>query len=480
MDSEVSKTTRAAADISIEWKMIWKLVDWHSTGSKDHLPWHRDPAAASSALRDSQAPTEEAKDAPKYIESTLPWLRGTKIDWTPEGRRNAWNISNRLLAYSHYANLFDDLHTVIELMLTEARDATRADGGTFYLVTHDEERLKIAFFQNDTLSHGQTNSRDRYMNVEIPISETSIAGFVAKSKRVLNIPNVAEIPNDVPYSFNRSLDESSGYDTVSMLTVPVIGVGGKVIAVLQLINSLGESGAPKAFDEAEALYAEMLAFQSTPYLTRSFMARRLLEKILKISSMRDPHESIAHVERVGSFAAEIYERWAIAHGVQSEEMTAEKDTLYLAAMLHDVGKLLIPDEIIKKGEELTDEERETMKTHCVLGAKMYEDAESPLEQLAQQIALFHHQMWDGSGYTGDPAIPNRSGSEIPIYARITTVANELDEAIIKLSKDDGWKIEDALAEIERGSGTDFDPEVVAAAKEIPDTLRAIFDSIKNS
>lgn len=455
-------------------------IDWSKADRMD-LPWYRD--SDEMALRDVAASGELASSgqqrarAKPSLNRSLPWLRDANIDWSAEGRKDAWNISKRLLAYAHYANQFEDINTVVELMLSEARDATRADGGTFYLVTSDD-RLQIAYFQNESMSNGKSDARNHYINVEMPISETSIAGFAALSRKLLNIPDVSEIPGGVPYAFNSSFDLSSGYKTVSMLTVPVVAGGGKPLAVLQLINSMDDNGVPKAFDDTEALYVELLAFQSTPYLTKSMMTRRLIEMMLRISEMRDPEETGAHVVRVGSMAAEIYERWALDHKIDREEMMREKDTLRLAAMLHDVGKLLIPDSIIKKPGKLTEEEYELMKTHCARGAEMYVNAESLLVQVAYEITLYHHQRWDGRGYTGDPAIPNRKGPAIPIYARITSVADVLDALASARSYKEAWSFEDAMSELERSAGTQFDPEIVSAALAIQDTLKAIIDRYK--
>jgi HD-GYP domain-containing protein (c-di-GMP phosphodiesterase class II) len=406
----------------------------------------------------------------------LPWLAGKGVSWTKRDRVKELNISKRLFAFADYINRFDDVSTVIDVMLTEARDATSADAGTFYLV-EGNDRLRFAYVQNDTLFRDDSR-RNYYINSEMPISRDSISGYVAMERASLNIGDVANLPPDSPYSFNRSFDDASGYHTVSILAVPVLGSGGKPIAVVQLINSKDASGRAKAFDDFDVRYVTLLSGQTMPFLTRSIMTRRLVESMLKMSSLRDPLETGAHVHRVGSFAAEIYHRWAENKGVDSDALRIEKDTIRLAAMLHDIGKVAVPDAVLKKPGKLTDEEYEVMKTHCSSGALMYSAADSNLERMAYEITLHHHQRWDGKGYTGDPDLPALSGEDIPICARITSVADVLDALVFSRVYKSAWKFEDAMAELTGGAGTQFDAEVVTAAIQVSETLKAIVERYK--
>lgn len=399
----------------------------------------------------------------------LPWL--ANIDMSGISRENQY--SKRLQAYAHYVNQFEDVNTVIEMMLTEARDATHADGGTFYLVTGGD-KLRFAYVQNDTLFSGNAE-QNHYINMEMPISPTSISGYVALDKKILNIPDVEYLPDGAPYSFNRSFDKSSGYTTESVLTVPVIGSGNATLAVLQLINSKKPDGSIKAFDAEAIQYADLLAGQSMPYLTRSIMTRRLIETMLRMSEMRDPLETGAHVQRVGAFAAEIYHKWGENRGIDIEEIRIEKDTLRLAAMLHDIGKVAIPDAVLKKPGKLTDEEFAIIKTHCAKGAQMYAEASSKLEVLAYEITLHHHQRWDGRGYTGNPDIPQLGGEDIPLFARVTSVADVLDALTFPRVYKPAWGFDEAMAELIRNAGTQFDPEMVTAAEQISGMLRIIID-----
>jgi HD-GYP domain-containing protein (c-di-GMP phosphodiesterase class II) len=409
------------------------------------------------------------------LNKALPWLAGSGISWTRKDRNKESNISKRLISYAEYLNRFEDISSVIDIMLTEARDATRADAGTFYLVVGD--KLRFLYVQNDTLFKDNSR-RNHYINNEIPISSSSISGYVALERRSLNIPDVAELPDDATYSFNRSFDDASGYHTSSILAVPILGAGGAPIAVVQLINSLDTEGVPKPFDDSDVRYVNLLAGQTMPFLTRSIMTRRLIDSMLKMTNLRDPLETGGHVHRVGAFASEIYHRWAENKGVDNDTLRIEKDTLRLSAMLHDIGKVAVPDSILKKPGKLTDEEYAVMKTHCSCGASMYMSPDSKLERMAYQITLHHHERWDGKGYGGDAGSRPLSGEEIPIYARITSVADVLDALVFSRVYKSAWTFEDAMQELNSNAGSQFDPEVVRAALEVSDTLKAITERYK--
>ncbi len=156
-----------------------------------------------------------------------------------------------------------------------------------------------------------------------------------------------------------------------------------------------------------------------------------------------------HTRRVGRNAA------AIAHALGWPEDKVQ--LLFTAARLHDVGKIAISDLILHKPGKLEPEEITLMKTHAVIGARILSGGHSPLLQMAEEIALAHHERWDGKGYP-----LGLSGDAIPLSARIVAVADVLDALTHERPYKRPWPVAEALAEIGRQSGHHFDPRVVKA------------------
>lgn len=137
-------------------------------------------------------------------------------------------------------------------------------------------------------------------------------------------------------------------------------------------------------------------------------------------------------------------------GLESKEL----DDLQLLSMLHDIGKVGIDDRILMKPGALTDDEREQMKKHSEIGHRIALSTPE-LEHIADSI-LCHHEKWDGTGY---PA--GLSGTVIPLAARILAIADAYDAMTSDRVYRSAMPVESALAEIERGAGTQFDPDISA-------------------
>ena len=129
--------------------------------------------------------------------------------------------------------------------------------------------------------------------------------------------------------------------------------------------------------------------------------------------------------------------------------------LELAAPMHDTGKIGIPDEILKAPRRLTTEEMDIMKGHALIGYQILSNSDAPLFQLAAEVAHYHHEKWDGSGY------PNGlSGEDIPQSARIVAIADVFDALTMKRPYKKPWSIEDAFNELRKNAGSHFDPRLV--------------------
>jgi putative two-component system response regulator len=161
----------------------------------------------------------------------------------------------------------------------------------------------------------------------------------------------------------------------------------------------------------------------------------------------------SHPSRVGRMSA------AIAAELSLPE--AEVELIRLAAPLHDIGKLCIPDAVLLKPGALTSDELDIIKTHTTQGAKILTGTQSDILQAAEEIALYHHENWDGSGYT-----PGLAGEAIPLPGRIVTVADVFDALLHKRAYKPAWTPLDAIGYIEQQKGKKFDPRVVDAFRRV--------------
>ena len=153
-----------------------------------------------------------------------------------------------------------------------------------------------------------------------------------------------------------------------------------------------------------------------------------------------------HTKRVGKSAALLAE----AIGMSKSEI----DTIGKAAPLHDVGKIGIPDGVLLKPAKLTDEEFETMKTHAAIGAQILTGSDSDILDVAAEIALTHHERWDGKGYPG-----GASEGQIAIEGRITALCDVFDALTHARPYKKAWPVKDAAAELKDKAGSQFDPRL---------------------
>lgn len=255
----------------------------------------------------------------------------------------------------------------------------------------------------------------------------------------------------------------------SYALIPIVMVTSSIGQQLRLdaINAGATDFINKPFDRVELLArvrnllylrkAQIELADRTAWLTREVesatrhLAEREEEVIWRLAraiEYRDG-DTGGHVSRVASICR------IIAEGM---ELNAERcRVIYLAAPLHDVGKIGIADAILSKPGRLTPEEMAVMRQHVVIGARILENGSSDLIRTAELIALSHHECWDGTGYPDGLA-----GADIPIEARIVAIADVFDALCSERPYKSAWPIEKARAEIVSLSGTRFDPAGVAA------------------
>lgn len=174
----------------------------------------------------------------------------------------------------------------------------------------------------------------------------------------------------------------------------------------------------------------------------------IVDRLATAAECRDD-DTGEHVQRVANLAAAI----ADEVGMPQDEI----ELFRLAVRLHDVGKIGVSDTILLKKGRLDPDEMAAMRRHTLEGSQILAGSRFPLLKMAEQIALCHHERWDGEGYPS-----GLRGEEIPLTARIAAVADVFDALTHARPYKPAWSAEDALSEIANNRGTHFDPAVVDA------------------
>jgi HD-GYP domain-containing protein (c-di-GMP phosphodiesterase class II) len=350
-------------------------------------------------------------------------------------------------------NRIQDFDILLERLLTEARNLTHADAGSIYIC--EGSSLHIKYAQNDTLQANLAPGQKLpYVFAKFPPTEQSVAGYCVKTAETVNIFDVYHIPAGAPYGFNQYLDNQLGYRTKSLLTVPLYASGGETLGVLQIINALDKDWTVMGFTEEQELIIQRFALSASFALERARLTRTMVMRMVEMARFRDPTETSVHAQRVSHYAVEMYDNWAFSHQIAREESEKFRDALKIAAMLHDVGKVGIPDYILKKEGKLTEDEYKVIKTHTCMGASLFSGVDSLLDRVSREVALCHHEHWDGAGYPG-----GLSGEKIPLAARLVCLADVFDALSSRRVYKAPWNTDAVLAEIRAQRSRQFDPAV---------------------
>jgi hypothetical protein len=260
------------------------------------------------------------------------------------------------------------------------------------------------------------------------------------------------------------------YAAVALPPRRVLLIAGMDIVALLIVGAADDSGTPAALG-ALALWISSLvavvaigALLSEDRQRRSAALRRsqheIVHRLARVVESRD-NETGEHVDRMSHYAELI----AAELGWSAERC----EELRLAAALHDVGKVAVPDAILLKPGPLTTDERLIMQQHCRAGHEMLSGSDSGLLDLAAVIALTHHERWDGDGY---PC--RRIGDSIPQAGRIVAVADVFDALTSRRVYKPAMGVPDAVTIIRQGRGTQFDPVVVDAFLQRIDQVIALY------
>jgi len=285
-------------------------------------------------------------------------------------------------------------------------------------ILQDDYQVAFARSGQQACDHARAHRPDLIlMDVMMP----GMTGYEA-CRRLKADPATSNIPVLFVTALNGVQDEVRAFDAgaVDFITKPVspVTVKARVRAHLSLVH-------------VEELKATRL---------------QIVQRLARAAEYRD-NDTGEHVMRMSQYAQTL----AIGYGLSADAA----DDLLNAAPMHDIGKIGMPDAILRKPGPLNAEEWRIMRTHPLIGAEIIGEHSNAMLTMAREIALCHHEKWDGSGYP-----QGLVGEAIPISARIVAVADVFDALTSKRPYKPAWSVEDALAHMRAQSGHHFDPALI--------------------
>jgi HD-GYP domain-containing protein (c-di-GMP phosphodiesterase class II) len=333
-----------------------------------------------------------------------------------------------------------DLPTVLETALETAEQVCQAETSSIWEL--DEETQELFF----RVVRGEAAGEIR--DLRVPVGH-GIVGSVAASGQ-------AELVNDVAADPRWRGNDARGFHTRAILTVP-LRVRGSVIGVLQLLNPVGRERFTEEDLQRMTLFAGVLAPPLQNARLYEAQERQFLKMVTALAETldkKDPYTG-GHVRRVVSYSMLIGAELGLGRGQLKE--------LWLAATLHDIGKIGVPDRILGKPAPLDAEEVELMKKHPVYGAEIVSHLANPSVLVGVRN---HHERIDGRGYPD-----GLRDDELPLVARIIAVADTFDAMTTSRPYRSGLAREKAAAEIDGAAGTQLCPAVVGAFRRLFDSGR---------
>jgi HD-GYP domain-containing protein (c-di-GMP phosphodiesterase class II) len=324
-----------------------------------------------------------------------------------------------------------DLATVLEVALSTAERVCSAETSSIWEL--DDERGELFF----RVVRGRAASQIR--GLRVPLGQ-GIVGSVAQTA-------TAEVVNDVAADPRWHGDPQQVFKTRAILTVPLLA-NGRVVGVLQLLNPVGREHFTDDDLRRMRLFAGILAHPLQNARLYAAQRRQFLNMVTALAETlekKDPYTG-GHVRRVVAYSLLL----GAEMGLERRDL---KD-LWLAATLHDIGKIGVPDRILGKPAPLDDGEAQIMRRHTTDGASIVAHLSNP--HVLPGVRS-HHERIDGTGYPD-----GLEGDGIPLAPRVIAVADTFDAITTSRPYRQGLSRERAVAEIESSAGTQFCPRVVAA------------------
>lgn len=326
-----------------------------------------------------------------------------------------------------------DLQVIQKRAMEAITNLVNCEAGSLLLV--DEEKGEL-YFQ---IALGEKG--EQVKEIRLKIGE-GIAGWVAKEGKPVIVHDVTKDPR-----WFRKADEKTKFKTRNMVCVPV-KTHEKVIGVIQAINKRRGK-----FSKEDQKLLEHMSNQLSIAIENARLYEELRKTFFETSQalaeaieMRDPYTG-GHTVRVMNYSVAIGEEMGLPPG--------EMEKLKISAILHDVGKIGIEDSILRKAGGLEPEEIAKMKSHSVMGEEIVKRVSS-LKDVATIIRA-HQERFDGKGYPD-----GLKNGEIPLHARIIAVADSFDAMTTDRPYRKGMSFEEAIEEIKKNRGIQFDPDVVDA------------------
>ncbi|MGC9453258.1 MAG: HD domain-containing phosphohydrolase [Phycisphaerae bacterium] len=356
----------------------------------------------------------------------------------------------------------------LDLILREARAITRAEAGTLYVRREDE--LEFVAVQNDRLDVSEL--RGKLLGQRMAVSSNSLAGHVASTGRFENIPDVEDMPPDSPFRVNRDLEKITGYTVRSVLAVPLHCLEGSVVGVLELFNCLNAGGQVCSFPDGDPGGVLSLAAMAALAIHNSLLQEQVeqahLNTILRLTVAAEFRDQVT---------AEHLRRISYTSGLIAREMGLEArqvEIIRSAAPMHDIGKIGVPDSILRKPGPLEPHEKQIIQQHPIVGAEIIGPSDNELIATAREIALTHHERWDGLGYPY-----GLRAEDIPLSGRIVAVADAMDALASRRPYKKAIEPRRSLNAVRDGRGTSYDPTVTDALLSAADAVVEYYTSARS-
>lgn len=327
-----------------------------------------------------------------------------------------------------------EIEEVLYRAMEHVEKVCRAEASSIWEIDPEKREL---FFRIVRGEHG-----GKIKKMRLKIGE-GIAGYVAKTKRPLMVNDVKRSPY-----WEDTFDSESSFQSRSILAVPLL-IGRRIIGVIEILNKKDGKGFNQRDKESLLALSGPIAIaldnarlyeeRKELFVQTSFALALAIEK-------RDPYTG-GHTKRVLDYSLQIGK----VMGLRGKEL----EGLKISAILHDIGKIGIPDSILAKPDSLTEKEFKKIQEHPVIGAEILRGIRG-MERIVNAIK-YHHERWDGKGYP-----ENLKGEEIPLWARIISVADAFDALTTSRPYRGRVNEKDALEEIEKNMGKQFCPYCVEA------------------